>query len=151
MSTPTIHVFGNPDIAMDSLPLRMLPHLRKRFPDIHFVTLDPNEEWNILDPFVVIDTVLGQSDVRLFRSLDEFDASPTVSVHDFDALFNLRYLAKLGKLKEVRVIGIPPEMPEEEAFTKTVATIMNLPPLSVENQRRHSAPKLDVPTTPNSP
>ncbi|HEY9585869.1 MAG TPA: hypothetical protein VJJ02_04775, partial [Candidatus Paceibacterota bacterium] len=104
MPSATVHVFGNPDIAMDALPLRILPKLRAQFPEISFATLDPNEEWDIPDPFVVIDTVVGLTDVHLFKSLDEFSTAPTVSVHDFDALFNLRYLAKLGKLKGVRII-----------------------------------------------
>jgi len=103
---------------MDALPLRILPKLRAQFPEISFATLDPNEEWDIPDPFVVIDTVVGLTDVHLFKSLDEFSTAPTVSVHDFDALFNLRYLAKLGKLKGVRIIGIPPEMDEVKALTE---------------------------------
>ena len=35
-------------------------------------------------------------------------------MHDFDALANLRYLKKLGKLEKVRVIGVPEEIGEEE-------------------------------------
>jgi pyruvate-formate lyase-activating enzyme len=37
-------------------------------------------------------------------------------MHDFDALANLRYLKKLGKLKEVRIIGVPPDMDESETI-----------------------------------
>ncbi len=108
---------------MDAMPLRLLPRLSLEFPDVRFTALDPNEEWNILDPFVLVDTVVGLSDIHAFHSLDEFAVSPTVSMHDFDALFNLRYLAKLGKLKGVIIIGIPPGMAEEEAFTKIVSSI----------------------------
>jgi len=125
MPSATVHVFGNPDIAMDALPLRILPKLRAQFPEISFATLDPNEEWDIPDPFVVIDTVVGLTDVHLFKSLDEFSTAPTVSVHDFDALFNLRYLAKLGKLKGVRIIGIPPEMDETKALADTTNILTN--------------------------
>lgn len=121
-----IFVFGNPDIAMDAVPIRLLPHLFVRFPDVEFRTLDPNEEWEIPDPFIVLDTVVGLSEVRVFSSLDEFGASPTVSLHDFDALFNLRYLAKLGKLKGVRIVGIPPDMEEERALTGTISAIASL-------------------------
>lgn len=126
MNPTSIFVFGNPDIAMDALPVRMLPRLRKQFPHVLFHALDPNEEWDIPDPFIVVDTVLGLTDVHVFHSLDEFGTSPTVSLHDFDALFNLRYLAKLGKLKGVRIIGVPPEMDEEKAFTKVVKLLSHL-------------------------
>lgn len=111
-----VFVFGNPDIAMDALPLKILPELRAKFTGVEFVTLDPNEEWETPDPFIVIDTVAGIPAVRIFRGLDEFGASPTVSVHDFDALFQLRYLKKLGKLGEVAVIGVPPGISEEDAL-----------------------------------
>ncbi|HSE34789.1 MAG TPA: hypothetical protein VLB83_01570 [Candidatus Paceibacterota bacterium] len=121
-----IHVFGNPDIAMDALPLRILPVLRARAPEIDFRTLDPNEEWDLVDPFVVIDTVVGIPSVHIFRSLDEFAAAPTVSVHDFDALFNLRYLKKLGKLGEVRILGLSPEISEEEAIVQVLAMIAEI-------------------------
>lgn len=129
-----IHVFGNADIAMDSLPLRLLSRLSGQFPDIDFVTLDPNEEWEIPDQFIIIDTVVGLNDVHLFRSLDEFGSSPTVSMHDFDALFNLRYLAKLGKLKEIRIIGVPSTIEEEKALTEISSLIKTLLPLSDEDR-----------------
>lgn len=121
-----IHVFGNPDIAMDALPLRILPALRVRAPEIDFRALDPNEEWELVDPFVVIDTVVGIPSAHIFRSLDEFAAAPTVSVHDFDALFNLRYLKKLGKLGAVHILGLPPEIPEEEAIVQVLAMITEI-------------------------
>ena len=111
-----VFLFGNSDIEMDSLPIRLVPNLEKQFPDTTFTILDPNEEWEIPDPFVVIDTVVGLTDIHVFRSLDEFERAPTVSMHDFDALFNLRYLAKLGKLKRVIIIGLPPEIKETEAL-----------------------------------
>lgn len=115
-----VHVFGNPDIAMDALPLRILPALREQFPNGDFRTLDPNEEWEIPDPFIVIDTVVGIHGGHLFRSLDEFSAAPAVSVHDFDALFNLRYLKKLGRLGEVRIIGLASELSEDAAIREVV-------------------------------
>ena len=122
----SIFVFGNPDLGMDSVPLRILPRLRERFSDIDFLFLDPNEEWEIPDPLIVIDTVVGISGVQVFHGLGEFGAAPTVSVHDFDALFNLRYLAKLGKLGEVTIIGIPPHMSENDAFNGVSSEIKRL-------------------------
>lgn len=121
-----IHVFGNRELGFDSLPLRLLPALRERFPDIQFIELDPNEEWEIRDPFLIIDTVRGLRDIHVFRGLDDFDAAPTVSVHDFDALFNLRYLKKLGKLKNVVIVGVPSEMDDNTALAKTSAALKDI-------------------------
>lgn len=116
MKNKKVFVFGNPDIATDSVPLSILSRLREKFPDISFLFLDPNEEWGIPDPLIIIDTIVGIPDVRVFHGLLEFSAAPTVSVHDFDALFNLRYLEKLGKLGDVIIIGISPKMSEADAL-----------------------------------
>lgn len=114
----TVFVFGNPDVEEDSLPMRILPSLQKEFPSILFQMLDPNEEWNVSENLIIIDTVVGINDVTLFDSLDVFESAPRVSLHDFDAYANLRLLAKLGKLKKIKIIGIPSKMQENAAFEK---------------------------------
>lgn len=109
----TIYVFGNPDIEQDSLPIRILPELKKQFPNLQFEIKDPNEEWDALsasdgaEELIVIDSVVGIDSVRVFENLKNFSNSPRVSMHDFDALANLLYLQKLGKLKKIKIIGIP--------------------------------------------
>ncbi|MCK9352510.1 MAG: hypothetical protein WCT49_06180 [Candidatus Paceibacterota bacterium] len=118
-----IFIFGNPDLEIDSLPLRILPSLRSCFPDIEFTVLDPNEEWKIPDEMVMIDTVVGIKELTVFNDLKHFIEAPRVSVHDFDAFFNLIYLQKLGKLKKIKIFGIPPEMEENaaaEILTKAI-------------------------------
>ena len=122
-----VFVFGNPDVEMDSLPLRLVPDLKKKFPDVSFEMLDPNEEWTIPKEMLIIDTVVGIKEITVFDGLAHFTASPNVSVHDFDAYANLRLLQKLGKLGEVKIVGIPPVttsrdiLPEVE---KIVATLI---------------------------
>lgn len=121
-----IHVFGNRELGFDSLPLRLLPRLRKEFLGIDFIELDPNEDWEIPDPFRIIDTVQGLPDVHIFHGLSEFESAPTVSVHDFDALFNLRYLQKLGKIGTTEIVGVPPSMDENAALPKVRAALREL-------------------------
>ncbi|MCX6738603.1 MAG: hypothetical protein NT098_00940 [Candidatus Parcubacteria bacterium] len=119
----TIYVFGNPDLEIDSLPLRVLPVLRIHFPEIDFVVLDPNEEWKIPEEMVMIDTVVGIKELTVFNDLKHFTEAPRISVHDFDAFFNLIYLQKLGKLKKIKIFGIPPEMSQisaREELTKVI-------------------------------
>src|ERR1035437_8857752 len=115
MQTKTIFIFGNQELEMDSLPLRILPELQKAFPSIHFEIKDPNEEWVVPEKLIIIDTAVGLKKVKVFEDLDSFDTSPHLTMHDFDALANLKYLKKLGKLKEVKIIGLPPDMSESEA------------------------------------
>ena len=111
-----IFVFGNPDVHEDALPLKILPRLRERFADIQFKTVDPNEEWETPEEMVVIDTVMGIENVTLLHGLEKFIPAPRVTMHDFDALAQLRYLQKLGKIKKVTVIGVPSAISENEAF-----------------------------------
>ncbi len=118
-----IFIFGNPDLEMDSLPIRLLPVLEKRFPDIDFVVLDPNEEWKIPEEMVMIDTVVGIKELTVFNDLKHFIEAPRVSVHDFDAFFNLIYLQKLGKLKKIKIFGLPSGVDEftaEDSLTKEI-------------------------------
>jgi hypothetical protein len=116
MPPQTIFIFGNPELAMDSLPLKILPELQKAFPAISFEVKDPNEEWDVPEELTVIDTVIGPKEVTIFDDLDAFAGAPQMTMHDFDALANLKYLKKLGKLTKIRIIGVPPEMGGKEAL-----------------------------------
>ena len=113
-----VFIFGNEDLEMDSLPLRILPMLAEKFPKIEFVTVDPNENWDAPESLMVIDTAVGIKDLTVFDGLEKFSAPPRVGMHDFDALTNLRLLWKLGKIKSVKIIAVPPEMDGSEAVEK---------------------------------
>lgn len=102
-----VFVFGNQDLAMDSLPLRLIPALQKEFPDVSFVTLDPNEDWDVPAHMIIIDTVVGITEVTIFHDLSIFTKAPRVSCHDFDAYANLLLLKKLGKIEGVTIVGVP--------------------------------------------
>jgi len=109
-------VFGNEDHEMDSLPVAILPTLRKQFPMHDFIFQDPNEDWDMSESFWVIDTVVGLPEPHLFDSLDKFVQGPRMSMHDFDALSNLRFLQKLGKLPPIKIIGLPPKISQDDAL-----------------------------------
>lgn len=113
-----IFVFGNINLDNDSLPLRILPKLQEKFPDIQFEVRDPNEEWEVPEEFIIIDTVMGIKGVKIFSTLNKFLSVPRVSMHDFDFLTNLQYLWKLGKIKKIKIIGLSPDMEEAEALQK---------------------------------
>lgn len=120
----TVFVFGNPDLPIDSLPLRLVPQLKKIFPQHEFLIKDPNEEWGVPERLIVIDTVKGIDQVKEFHGLDSFSSAPRVSMHDFDALTQLRFLQKLGKLKEVTIIGVSPDIHEQQALASVTALLL---------------------------
>ena len=126
MQTKTIFIFGNQELDIDSLPLKILPGLRQLFLSINFEAKDSNEEWSVPEKMIVIDTVVGLKKVTVFEDFDSFDSAPRLTMHDFDALANLRYLKKLGKLKEIMIIGVPPNMSENEAIESISKIIKGL-------------------------
>lgn len=119
----TVYVFGNPDLAADALPLRLLPQLQERLPEVSFTVVDPHEEWEVPTNLIVLDTVVGIKGVTVFDDLASFQAAPRVTLHDFDALANLRLLRKLGKLKAVKIIGVPPTIAEDRALQQITSAL----------------------------
>ena len=119
-----IFIIGNLDLPFDSLPLRILPKLKKKFPEIAFQIKDPNEEWDTSQELTIIDTVKGISQVQVFSSLSSFAPSPTITLHNFDALAQLKLLEKLGKLPKIKIIGIPPTISEKKALDSVSAILL---------------------------
>ena len=118
-----IFVFGNPDIAMDALPIQLLPVLRDALPDFTFMTLDPNEDWDVPRHMVIVDTVVGLEEPRVFEGLDHFMKAPRMTCHDFDAYANLLLLKKLGEIDDTTILGLPPGYSPENALPWLVDTL----------------------------
>ena len=124
-----ITVFGNPDLEIDNLPIRLLPRLREAFPDIEFETEDPNnldlpdiptgEEW------IIMDAVAGIPDVCWLSVEDIAKPMGRLTAHDYD-LASYLLLAKkaLGPLP-IRIIGIPMGMEENESFEKVKQALLS--------------------------
>ena len=114
--SPRVYVLGNPLLREDSIPLKMLPRLRASFPDIDFLEIDPTEEFPEEDDLIIIDTVLNTDKVVVIRDIDKLSSQPNYSLHDFDLAFQLKLMKKMGKVKEVTIIGLPPEIDEKKAL-----------------------------------
>ncbi|OHA00672.1 MAG: hypothetical protein A3H71_03485 [Candidatus Sungbacteria bacterium RIFCSPLOWO2_02_FULL_48_13b] len=123
--TNKVFVFGNQDIEPDATPLLILPELRQKLPDIEFIELDPNEEWGEDRNITVIDTVEGIKEVTVFDDMSDFVSAPRVTMHDFDALANLRLLKKLGKIEKIKIVGVPPTISKQEALGKVSAILLS--------------------------
>lgn len=120
-----ILVFGNEDVAIDSLPVRILPTLRRRFPEIDFQLKDPNEDFELPEGAVIIDVVAGLKEIHVFDSLDDFQAPPHLTLHDFDLFGHLQLLKKLGKLpSKIKIIGLPPTISEKKALDSIAAIFL---------------------------
>jgi Ni,Fe-hydrogenase maturation factor len=120
-----VYVFGNEYMAEDIRAIEVARDLQNTTVEgVSFVFVNPNEEVPFADEprVVILDTIQGIQDVALVEG-DEFDGlllSPRGSVHDFDLVFQLRYLKKLGKLGTVTVIGIPQEGEVDHLLIKSI-------------------------------
>ena len=121
-------VFGNPLVEKDNLALKLLPKLKKEFPEIEFKEFDPTEnlEAEIENKkLFIIDVVEGIEKVVIINNIDKVELIKSCSMHDFDLAYNLKLLKKIGKLKEVEIIGLPMDMSEKEAFREVSNILMN--------------------------
>ena len=124
-----IYMFGNPLVKEDSLPLKILPDLKKSFPEIEFEVVDPNENFppaNERD-LTILDTVQGIKEPKLFglNDLIKIQKSPN-SPHDYDLGMHLLLLKKLKRIDSVRIIGIPPNFNKKIFITWLTNVIPHL-------------------------
>lgn len=105
-----VYVLGNPVESLDRAAVRLIPELKKSFPHINFIHFDPTEELPKNNKnLIIIDTVIGIDKVTKFDNLDQWKLSPRVTAHDYDLPLMLGILKKLGKIKNIIIIGIPPK------------------------------------------
>ena len=119
----TVYIFGNPDLAIDSLPVKLIPELQKQNPDFTFILKDPNEEWDVPEEMLVIDTAINAKKVTIFKDLKSFMIGPRLSMHDFDALSNLLFLEKIGRLKKIKIIAVPSNIDAQTALREISARL----------------------------
>jgi Ni,Fe-hydrogenase maturation factor len=108
-----VYVFGNEFVAEDKRAIEVARELEGTIEGISFVFVNPNEDAPFVNVrhVVILDTVQGLRDVTLVEGdgIHGLILSPRGSVHEFDLAFQLRYLKKLNRLREVTIIGIPQE------------------------------------------
>lgn len=103
-----ILVFGNILVEQDSLPLKLLPKLRKKFPKIEFKELDAIEELeNEGRDLIILDCAKGVKKVEIIDNLDKIETTKPYSMHDFDLGLTLKLLRKMRKIDSVKIIAIP--------------------------------------------
>lgn len=122
-----IYIFGNPLVKEDSLPLKLLPDLVKRFPQITFQIADPNENFPSEGEkdLIILDTVINIKE-PLLLDLGNFDnqKGTPISPHDYDLLMHLLLLKKLKKINRVKIIGIPKQKTSFSEIVKLISTLL---------------------------
>ena len=120
----TIYYSGNPLLKEDALVFKIIPRLEKIFPKINFVHHDPNENLpDDNDKIIIIDTVINTDKVIIVSDINKLNTQDVYSPHDWDLALNLRLLYKLGKIKKIQIIGIPPQGRLDEIISQTALFI----------------------------
>ncbi|MFH0955437.1 MAG: NUDIX domain-containing protein [Candidatus Micrarchaeota archaeon] len=130
-----ILVFGNPLMQKDSIGLRILPELNKRFPAIEFAEFDAAEDLEKEGKeLFILDAVLGLKKCEIITDLERFEsASRNLSMHDFDLYQTLLLLNKIGAVRKATIIGIPCQYPKQKALKEAAALIEQL----LENEKEY--------------
>lgn len=126
MKKKIVYVSGNPLVKEDSLPFRMMNKLQRKFPHLEFTELDPTDNLPEKKTLHIIDTVIGIDEVQMIKDIDKIVTGKVYSLHDFDLGFNLKLMKKTGKLRSVRIIGVPAHMKEEKAVKGVVDVISKM-------------------------
>jgi Ni,Fe-hydrogenase maturation factor len=120
-------VFGNPLVDEDSIALRMLPSLRKRFPEIEFKEFDAAENLEAEGrDLVILDAAKGIRKVALIKDVGVLEAGSVYSMHDFDLSLTLRLLFKMGSLDSVKIIAVPSSCPVKKALDEASPLLSSL-------------------------
>ncbi|MBN1168928.1 hypothetical protein JXA63_03470 [Candidatus Woesebacteria bacterium] len=106
-----VYVFGNQDFADDTIALKVADKIKDKLKNIEFVFVNPNEDLPFVrrENVVILDTIQGIDEVTKLteEDLDKIRLEKSVTAHDFDLAFQLKYLKKLGRLETFTIIGIP--------------------------------------------
>jgi len=129
MKKNKILVFGNILVEKDNLALKLIPKLKEEFSNIEFKEFDATEnlEAEIENgKLMILDVAEGIENVEIIKNIKKLATNKIYGVHDFDLAYNLKLLEKIGKLKKVKIIAIPFNMDEEEAFDKVKDVLMHI-------------------------
>lgn len=111
----TVLCFGNPHIKGDSMSVQLAKELK--VPNFEFIiSIFPDEILNYknVDELYLMDVVKGIDKVMLITEMDKIKFNQTISLHDFDLGFVLKLMKATGKLKTIKIIGLPMGVGKEE-------------------------------------
>jgi hypothetical protein len=106
---PIVYVVGNPLAPSDSMPLRLLPLLKKARPNLDFQPFEPTRmDIPQKQGLIFIDTIQGIKKVVHLHGIKALAPSDAAySLHDYDLAGQLMLLDKFGLLGQVSIIGVP--------------------------------------------
>ncbi len=122
-----ILVFGNPLIEEDSIPIKLIPSLKKEFPNIQFKEFETEEELKDEGKnLILMDAICGIKKTIIIEDIEQLDSNRIVSMHDFGLSHNLKLLKKIGYIDSVKIIGLPQKISIEDALKQVKEKIKSI-------------------------
>lgn len=97
-------MFGNPYVRQDSLALEVGRELTDH--EVIFAN-KPEDILKVQGEFFILDVVEGIKEVELIEDISRLKIGKIVTAHDFDLGLFLKLLQQTGKIKKIRIIGVP--------------------------------------------
>lgn len=110
-----IFCFGNEFFEQDSLAKTIADEIKVK--GIEFVRCNAPDDlihYEDLSNIILLDVVKGIDNVMLITDPDVLKHHDSVSAHDIDLGFYLKLLKEIGKVKNVKIIGIPQKGDKQE-------------------------------------
>jgi len=117
-----IFCFGNEFIQEDSLAKELVDEIDE-FKIIRCSSPDSLISHENLDDMIIIDVAKGIDKPMLITDIDQLRANKSISAHDLDLGFYLKLYKKMGKIKTVKIIGIP-QQGDKEALKEQVVCLL---------------------------
>lgn len=111
-----VYCFGNPLVKEDSLPLEIIPELKKKFPNIDFIPAESPDDIEDENEINIIDMVDGIENVSLITDMDAICDNRRCSMHDFDLGMTLKIMKKMGRIRKINIFAIPIHCKKREAI-----------------------------------
>lgn len=120
-------VFGNFLVKEDSLALKLVASLAKKFPNIEFKEFDSAENLESEGrDLVILDVAKGIEAVTLLDGFNDLETTHAYSMHDFDLSVTLRILKKIKAIDSVKIIAVPIEYDEKKALEDVIKLLSTL-------------------------
>jgi len=101
-----IFAFGNEYFEGDEVAKELAKKINSN--DFEFIIAQsPNEILNVNEELIIIDVVKGLKEVKLIENIDDLVLTNSLTCHDLDLGFYLKLMKETGKIKEVKIIGLP--------------------------------------------
>jgi len=124
MEKTKIYCFGNPYFEGDQVAPELGKKL-KEYKKFEFVISEsPNEILNAGEDVWILDVVKGLKTVKLIENPQDLELAKSVTCHDLDLGFYLKLLTETGKIKSIKIIGLPFGENDLEKLTKSILEIL---------------------------